>query len=155
MTDSTPAGRALDALSIPYRLFRHSKPPDSLEQAATQRGQLPDQVIRSILFRLGKNDFVLVLAAGPTQLSWPKLRARLGVSRLSLASETEVLKVSGAAIGAVGPLGLPVPVPLLADEGVFLPEEVSIGSGVRGAAVILKTTDVKRALGQVDIARLT
>jgi len=155
MTDSTAAGRALDALGIPYRLFRHSQPPDSLEQAATQRGQLPDQVIRSILFRLGKNDFVLVLTAGPAQLAWPKLRARLGVSRLSLASEAEVLEVTGAPIGAVGPLGLPVPVPLLADEGVFLPEEVSIGSGVRGTAVILKSKDLKRALGQVDIARLT
>jgi Cys-tRNA(Pro)/Cys-tRNA(Cys) deacylase len=155
MSASTTATRTLDQLAIPYRVYQHLRPPTSLEEAARERGQLPEQVVRSILFRLGKNDFVLVLAAGPAQLSWPKLRARLGVSRLSLASEAEVLKVTGAVIGAVGPLGLPVPVPLLADEGVFLPEEVSIGSGVRGTAVILKSIYLKRALGQVDIARLT
>jgi prolyl-tRNA editing enzyme YbaK/EbsC (Cys-tRNA(Pro) deacylase) len=155
MTTSTPAGRALDALAIPYRLFEHSRPPDSLEDAARQRGQLPQQVIRSILFRLGENDFVLVLAAGSKQLSWRRLRAHLGVSRLSMASEQEVLEFTGAPVGAVGPLGLPVTVRLLADEEVFGNEEISIGSGVRGTAVILKAADLRRALGTVDVGSFT
>jgi Cys-tRNA(Pro)/Cys-tRNA(Cys) deacylase len=128
MSVSTTATRTLDQLAIPYRVYRHLRPPASLEEAARERGQLPEQVIRSILFRRGEDDFIMILVAGPGQLSWRKLRSHLRVSRLSLASEAEVLKVSGAAIGAVGPLGLPVPVPLLVDEGVFLPEEVSIGT---------------------------
>jgi prolyl-tRNA editing enzyme YbaK/EbsC (Cys-tRNA(Pro) deacylase) len=155
MPVSTPATRTLDLLAVPYRVHLHPRPPGSLEEAARERGQLPGQVIRSILFRLGENDFVLVLAAGPKQLSWRKLRAHLGVSRLSMASEQEVLAVTGSPIGAVGPLGLPVSVRLLADEGVFLNEEISIGSGIRGTAVILKSNDLRRALGNLDIANFT
>ncbi len=48
-----------------------------------------------------------------------------------------------------------VDMPILADEGVFKPGEISIGSGVRGTAILLKSEDLRRALGTVDIARLT
>jgi Cys-tRNA(Pro)/Cys-tRNA(Cys) deacylase len=151
MEASTPASRALDALGIPYCLFRHARPPGSLEQAAQERGQLPGQVVRSILFRSGDREFVLVLIAGPGQISWPRLRSHLGVSRLRMASESEVREVTGYVIGAVTPLGLPHPPRLLADESVFGQDEISIGSGQRGTAILLKSTDLRKALGQVEI----
>jgi prolyl-tRNA editing enzyme YbaK/EbsC (Cys-tRNA(Pro) deacylase) len=95
----------------------------------------------------------MVLVAGPAQVSWPALRAHLGRSRISMASEDEVLAATGYRVGAVSPFGLPAPLRLLADEGVFLPAEVSIGSGERGVAVILSTADVRRALGDVELGR--
>ena len=150
MTDSTPAGRALDALGIPYRMFRHSLPPESLEGAARERGQTAEQVVRSILFRSGEKEFILVLIAGAGQISWQRLRAHLGVSRLRMASESEVREVTGCVIGAVSPLGLPNPLRLLADESVFRQEEISMGSGERGAAVILKSADLRKALGRME-----
>jgi prolyl-tRNA editing enzyme YbaK/EbsC (Cys-tRNA(Pro) deacylase) len=155
MTDTLPAGRVLDALGIPYRLFVHSQPPDSLEQAATQRGQLPGQVVRSIVFRVTEGQFVMVLVAGPAQVSWPKLRTALGVSRISLASEAEVLEATGYVRGAVGPLGLPQPLRILADVGVFSPAEISLGSGLRGTAILLKSADLKRTLGEIEVLPLT
>jgi prolyl-tRNA editing enzyme YbaK/EbsC (Cys-tRNA(Pro) deacylase) len=151
MTDSTPAGRALDALGLPYRLFRHARPPGSLEQAAEERGQLPDQVVRSILFRSGDRGFVLVLMAGPGQISWQRLRAHLGVSRLRMAGEAEVREVTGNAIGAVTPLGLPRPLRVLADESVFRQGEISIGSGERGTAILMSSADLRKALVRVEI----
>jgi prolyl-tRNA editing enzyme YbaK/EbsC (Cys-tRNA(Pro) deacylase) len=39
----------------------------------------------------------------------------------------------------------------LADVSVFKPEEISIGSGVRGTAIIIKSEDLKRAIGKVEI----
>ena len=63
--DETPVTRALDALEIPYRFFRHPGNVSSLEQAAQERGQEPEQVIRSIVFRLSQSEFVMVLVAGP------------------------------------------------------------------------------------------
>jgi len=150
MTDSTPAARALDALGIPYRLFRHAQAPASLEQAASQRGQLPQQVVRSILFRSEEKEFVLVLMAGPGQISWPRLRAALGVSRLRMADESEVRETTGYVIGAVTPLGLPGPLRILADESVFRQEEISIGSGERGTAILLKSADLRKALEPVE-----
>jgi Cys-tRNA(Pro)/Cys-tRNA(Cys) deacylase len=150
-----PAALALDGMGIPYRVFRHSGPVDSLEQAARERGQQPEQVIRSIVFRLGEGEFIMVLAAGPAQLSWPALRAYLGLSRITMASPAEVLSATGYRVGAVSPFGLPAPLRTLADEPVFSPDEVSLGSGVRGVALILRRDDLRRALGEIELGNFT
>jgi Cys-tRNA(Pro) deacylase len=150
LPDSTPVTRFLDTLGVPYRTFTHPGPVHSLEQAAAERGQRPEQVIRSILFRLGDGDYVMVLVAGPGQLSWAALRKYLGVSRMSMASEEEVQSATGAPRGAVSPFGLPTPLRILADESIFTEEEVSIGSGLRGTTVILAQADLQRLLGEVE-----
>ncbi len=75
MTETTPVSLALTEMGIPHREFQHPNPVHSLEQAARERGQTPGQVIRSIVFRLGKGEYVMVLVAGPSQISWPDLRA--------------------------------------------------------------------------------
>src|SRR5919199_1777647 len=106
MPSSTPVTRALDALRIPHRVFVHPGPVSSLEQAARERGQSPDQVIRSIVFRLAKDEYVMVLIAGERQVSWPTLRRYLGQSRLTMASEDELLAATGYPMGAVSPFGL-------------------------------------------------
>lgn len=151
MSETTPASQALAKMGIPHREFQHPGPIHSLLQAAEERGQTPDQVIRSIVFRVGKGEFVMVLVAGPSQISWPDLRAYLDQSRLTMASNEEVLSATGYLPGAVSPFGLPSPLRILADEGVFLPEEISIGSGVRGIAILMKSSDLKKALGEVEI----
>jgi Ala-tRNA(Pro) deacylase len=151
MVPVTPATRYLDLIGIPYHMFEHTQPPISLEEAARQRGQQPEQVIRSILFKYHSQDFFLVLMAGPGQIAWRSLRQHLGVSRISMASEEEVLTMTGYPVGAVTPFGLPQPLRILADESAFRPEEISLGSGVRGLAIIMKPIDLQRALGKVEI----
>lgn len=150
----TPVTRALDALGISYRFFRHEGEVTSLEQAARERGQAPQQVIRSIVFRLSEGEFVMVLVAGPAQISWPALRIYLGQSRLTLATKDEILAVTGYPIGAVSPFGLPNPVRILVDRSVIQGGEVSIGSGERNTTVILDNADLILALGQIEVADL-
>ena len=146
-----PVAQALAAQGIPHRVFRHPGPVNSLAQAAAERGHTPDQVIRSLLFRVNGDDFVMVLVAGPNQISWRALRRYLGQSRLTTATADEVVQVTGYRPGAVAPFGLPRPLRVLVDDSVFAVEEVSLGSGVRGAAVILQRDDLRRALGDVEI----
>lgn len=146
----TPVGRELAATGVPFREFRHPGPIHSLEQAAEERGQRPEQVVRSILFRLAENDYLMVLVAGPRQVDWKALRRYVGQSRLTMASAEEVLAVTGYEIGAVSPFGLPRPLRVLLDESVTRETEVSIGSGTRGTTVILQTSDLVRALSEVE-----
>ncbi|PWH17405.1 MAG: hypothetical protein DDG60_02115 [Anaerolineae bacterium] len=153
MSKLPPVANVLTALGIPHRIFRHAGPVTSLEQAAQERGQTPEQVIRSIVFRLGEGRFVMVLAAGRAQISWPALRAYLGQSRLTLASEAEVLQVTGYRIGTVTPIGLPAPLRILADEAVFQREEISLGSGEPNVGVIMKAADLRRVLGTVEVGQ--
>lgn len=148
--DSTPVTRTLIALNIPHRLFRHPGPVHSVEQAARERGQKPEQVVHSIVFRLAQNNFAMVLIAGTLQVSWPALRNYFGQSRLTMASEEEVLSATGYPVGAVSPFGLPAPIRILVDQSVLLQEEISIGSGERYATVILRTADLLKTLGPVE-----
>lgn len=151
MPPQTPATRFLDAHKIPYRLFEHSHPPASLEEAAFQRGQAAGQVVRSILFRLQEGKFVMVLMAGPGQLSWKRIRNHLGISRLSLATRSEVMDVTGYEIGTVNPFGTLRQIRILADESVFVPELISIGTGVPGVAIIMNPKDLSRVLPTIEI----
>jgi len=151
--DSTPVSQALTALNIPHRLFRHPGPIHSLEQAARERGQSPDQVVRSLVFRVAKDEYLMVLVAGARQVAWPALRRYLGQSRLTLASEAEVLAATGYERGAVSPFGLPAPMRILMDESIFAHEEISLGAGVRGVAILLRAADLRRALPEAEIGR--
>lgn len=151
--DSTPVTRALSALGLTHRLFRHPGPVTSLEQAASERGQQPEQVVRSIVFRAGEGDFVMVLVAGRRQISWRALRRFLGQSRLTTASEVELLAATGYAVGAVAPFGLPAPLRVLIDESVLTSDEISLGSGERGATVIMRSKDLLHGLPRAEVGR--
>jgi len=151
----TPVTRELDQKQIPYELFTHDGPVRSLEQAAAERSQQPEQVVRSLLFRLAKDDFLMVLVAGPQQIDWKQLRRTLGQSRLTMAKPDELRRVTGYEIGAVAPFGLPTPVRILVDQSVLDQTDISLGSGVQGTAVLLKTADLLTALGDdVEIVSL-
>ena len=154
MTEAPPVSLELEKLDIPHRVFTHPGAVTSLEQAARERGQRPEQIVRSILFRIGEDEYLMALVAGPDQISWKALRGYLGQSRLTMASKDEVLEVTGYPIGAVGPFGTARKLRVLVDPSVFAEEEISLGSGVRGTTVILKSADLKRALGEVEVVEL-
>jgi Cys-tRNA(Pro) deacylase len=153
MTDTTPVTRHLDALGVPYQTFRHPGPVASLGQAARERHQQPAQVIRSIVFRLGQGEFVMVLMAGEQQVSWKALRKFLGQSRLTMASEPELIQYTGYVAGAVSPFGLPAPMRTLIDEAVLKNDVISIGSGERGLTVIMTTAALRQALPTAEIGQ--
>ena len=152
---STPVTRYLESNGIAYRIFVHPGPVNSLEQAARERGQRPEQVVRSIVFRLTDSQFVMVLVAGAQQISWPRLREYLEVSRMTMATPEEILEHTQYPTGAVSPFGLPEPMRILVDESVFEVDEVSIGSGLRSTTVILGVEDLRRALGDIEVGKFT
>ena len=154
MQPQPPASLALDAAGIPHRVFRHEGEVTSLEQAARERGQSPEQVVRSLLFRLPGGEYVLVLVAGPVQIPWKALRRSLGQSRVTMATAEEVLAVTGCHVGTVSPFGLPRPLRVLLDASVLRQHEVSMGSGAPGVGILMYRADLRRALGEVELVNL-
>jgi len=153
--DKPPASIALEKLGIPHRVFFHKKPVTSFEEAASARNQQPEQIVRSILFQVRPGEFVMVLMAGRGQVDWKKLRGIVKRSRVRMATEDEVLEVTGYRIGTVSPFGVKNRARVLMDASVLREEEISIGSGVRGVAIIMKSRDVQRALGEAEIVELS
>jgi Cys-tRNA(Pro) deacylase len=153
--EKPPASIALEKINIPHQVFQHKMPLHSFEQAAAERKQRPEQIVRSILFQIRSEEFVMVLMAGREQVDWKKLRQLVGRSRVRMATEEEVLEVTGYRVGTVSPFGLKTPVRILIDESVLQEEEVSTGSGLRQMAIIIKSADLRHALGDAEIVSLT
>jgi Cys-tRNA(Pro) deacylase len=155
MTDLPPVSQTLTDLGIPHRIFRHTGQVTSLEQAASERGQAPGQVIRSIVFRLAEGRFAMTLVAGAAQVSWPALRAHFGQSRLTMAGPSEVQEATGYRVGTVAPVGLPGPLPILIDESVLQFEELSMGSGMSNVGIILQRDDLLKLLPEATVGKFT
>ena len=151
----TPAIRYLEERGVPHQVFQHAGQIFSLEQAAAERNQQPEQVVRSIVFRVADGEYLMVLMAGPGQVPWKALRRHLGQSRLTMATEEELLQVTGYRPGTVTPFGLPRPMLVLIDQGVIDQPEISLGSGQRGLAILMKPADLRAALDQVEIVRFS
>jgi Cys-tRNA(Pro) deacylase len=153
--EKPPASIALETLNVQHQVFRHETPVLSFEQAATDRNQRPEQIVRSILFQIRPGEFMMVLVAGREQVDWKKLRHLVGWSRVRMATEEEVLEVTGYRVGTVSPFGLKTPVKTLIDASVLKEEEISVGSGVRNTAILMKSADLREALRDAEIVSLT
>lgn len=154
MIEASRASRALDALGISHKVFRHAGQVLSIEQAAKESGQRAGQIVRSMLFRLGPGDYLMALVAGPEQISWKKLRRVVDQPRLSMASEAEVLEIIGYRIGTVSPFGLQRPIRILIDPGVLEESAISVGAGVPNTGIVLSTVDLLRALPGAVVVQL-
>jgi Cys-tRNA(Pro) deacylase len=151
MPDIPPVSTALTDKGIPHEVFVHPGPLRSLEQAAEERNQRPEQIVRSILFRVSKGEYVIVLMAGPEQIDWKTLRHHLETNRVTMASKEEVLRVTSYQLGAVAPFGLPQPLRILVDRSILAEEIISMGSGIRGVAIILKSKDLIQGLENFEM----
>ncbi|MCW2598802.1 MAG: prolyl-tRNA synthetase [Frankiales bacterium] len=137
--------RALAALEgIEHRVVRHG-PVRSLAEAAAARGVSPAAVVKTLVVRKGEGDYLFVLVPGDRQISWPKLRTLLGVSRMSLPDAADALAVTGYERGTITPFGSTTPWPVVADAAMA-GQEISLGAGAHGVAVLLKADDAIAAL---------
>jgi Cys-tRNA(Pro) deacylase len=137
--------QALDSSGIAYRVIRHG-PVRSLAEAASARGVEPADVVKTMVVRRGEGDYVFVLVPGDRAISWPKLRALLGVSRLSMPDATVAREVTGYERGTITPLGATTTWPVITDERV-LGREITLGAGEHGVAVAVRADDLLAALG--------
>jgi len=131
---------ALDSSGIAYRTIRHG-PVRGLAEAARARGVEPADVVKTMVVRRGEGDYVFVLVPGDRAISWPKLRALLGVSRLSMPDAAVARQVTGYERGTITPLGSTTAWPVIADERV-LGREITLGAGEHGVAVAVRAEDV-------------
>lgn len=135
----------LEASGIEFEVTRHG-PVQSLAEAAEARGIDPAGIVKTIVVRRGDDDFLFVLVPGDRTISWPKLRALLGVARLSMPDADTAKDVTGYVRGTITPFGSLVDWPVVADSRVPT-RTVSIGAGAHGVAANVDGGELVRALG--------
>lgn len=135
---------ALDAAGVPYVRTRHGRV-SSLAEAAAARGIEPADLLKTIVVRRGEDDYLLVLVPGDRTISWPRLRALLGVTRMSLPDAAVAMAVTGYERGTITPFGATRTWPVVVDVRAA-GRRVSIGGGGHGVGVTLAADDLVRAL---------
>ena len=153
MDADTPALRALDGSSLAFEVKRTQRA-RSAEESAGFQGIGLGQLLRTIVVRRGAEDYVFVLVPGGRQIDWPKLRAHLGVSRLSLPDAEEAKAATGYERGTITPFGSASPWPVIADAGIPVLDRVAIGGGGHGVNLHVSGSDLVRFLG-AEVAEVT
>jgi Cys-tRNA(Pro) deacylase len=141
----TPATLAIAAVGIPYREVR-IEPARSAEEAAERQGIPLAALLRTIVVRRGEDDYLFVLVPAGRRFDWPKLRAYLGVSRLSLPDADEARDVTGYVRYTITPFGSTRAWPVIADASIAGVEVVSVGGGAHGVNLHLAPADLVAAL---------
>ena len=146
MDEDTPALRALRASGIPHRVVV-TEPARSAEESAERQGIDLHQLLRTIVVRRGADDYLFVLVPGGRRFDWPKLRAHLGISRMSLPDAAEAKAVTGYERGTITPFGATRAWPVIADASIRDLDRVAIGGGRHGVNVHLTPADLVAATG--------
>jgi Cys-tRNA(Pro) deacylase len=152
----TPALDALAGSGLRYRVVR-TRIASGPEESAELQGIGLSALLRTIVVRRGEDDYLFLLIPGGRRLDWPRLRAHLGVSRISLPDAEEARAVTGYERGAITPFGATRAWPVIADSSVLEPETVAIGGGARGVNLHLSPRELIAHLGAavVDVSSRT
>jgi Cys-tRNA(Pro)/Cys-tRNA(Cys) deacylase len=148
MNTDTPALQALRDAGIGHDVVR-TAPARSAEESAELQGIPLGALLRTIVVRRADDDYVFVLVPGGRRFDWPRLRATLGVTRLSLPDAEEARSVTGYARGAITPYGATTVWPVIADGSMLAHDRVAIGGGAHGVNVHLAPADLVASLGAV------
>ncbi|MFF5081506.1 aminoacyl-tRNA deacylase [Actinoplanes sp. NPDC000266] len=140
-----PAETAATALGVKSALLRHG-PVASVAEAARAQGVEIQDLVKTLVVRRGDDDYVLVLVPGDRSISWPKLRALLGVNRLSMPNAEVALAATGYERGTITPFGAAGSWPVIADERTR-GRTINLGAGERGAGLQVEADEAVAALG--------
>ncbi|WP_022893280.1 aminoacyl-tRNA deacylase [Agromyces subbeticus] len=108
----------------------------SLEEAAELMGITPADIVKSLVVKRSDDTYVFALVPGGRKISWPKLRALLGVNKLRLPEASLALAATGYERGTITPLGSTRAWPVVADESIT-GRRVSMGAGEHGRSLFV------------------
>lgn len=150
----TPAIEAAEALGLDHevRVIQRAR---SVDEAAERIGVPVDRLCKTLVVRRAEGEYLLVLVPGPRQLDWPKLRAHLGVSRLSLPDAEEARDATGYERGTITPLGTTRPLPVIVDAEAADADRIAIGGGAHGVSLLVAPAALVAAVGAevVDVTK--
>jgi Cys-tRNA(Pro) deacylase len=147
---STPATDALDRAGASYRMVPFG-PVRSVEEAAAARGIPLEALAKTLVVRREERSYTLVLVPGSAGLDYKKLRAHLGLRRLTMPDPEEARAATGYERGTITPLGAG-DWPVVVDRRLTDLPEGSGGAGVRGWAIHLDPGALISALRDVEVA---
>ena len=143
--ESTPALDALADAGVAHRVVR-TRRAGSAEESAELQGIPLGALLRTIVVRRGDDDYLFVLVPAGRRFDWPRLRAHLGVRRLTLPDADEARAATGYERYTITPFGSTRPWPVILDAAAADQPVLAIGGGAFGVNVHLAPADLVRSL---------
>jgi Cys-tRNA(Pro)/Cys-tRNA(Cys) deacylase len=128
--------------------------PESAEESAALQAIALGALLRTIVVRRAADDYLFVLVPAGRRFDWPKLRAHLGLNRITLPDAEEARAVTGYVRYTITPFGSSRAWPVIVDAAAMSEPVVSVGGGVRGLNLHLTPDDLVAGLG-ASVADLT
>ncbi|GAB3613413.1 aminoacyl-tRNA deacylase [Humibacter ginsengisoli] len=116
----------------------------SLHEAASLLGIEPSDIVKTLVVKRHDGDYLFALVPGGRKISWAKLRALVGVNKLSLPDASLALAATGYDRGTITPFGSTTPWPVVADAGVA-GRTVAMGAGEHGYSAFVDGDALIRA----------
>lgn len=118
-------------------------------------GVTPSEIVKTLVVKRSDDTFLFALIPGDRVISWPKLRAVVGVNRLTMPGEDVALAATGYPRGAIVPVGSRHKWPVYADE-LIREGRIALGAGALGYSMFADADDLIGALGATvaDISQL-
>ncbi|HTN55054.1 MAG TPA: YbaK/EbsC family protein [Microbacterium sp.] len=118
----------------------------NLVEAAALVGLQPSDIVKTLVVKRSDDTFLFALVPGGRSISWPKLRAVVGVNRLRLPEPELALAATGYERGTIVPIGSTTDWPVYADETI-VGRRIAMGSGAHGFSLFIDADDLIRSYG--------
>ena len=127
---------------------------NSLTEAAELLGLKPADIIKTLVVKRSDDTYLFALVPGDKAISWPKLRALVGVNKLQLPDAAAALAATGYERGTIVPIGSTTACPIYADESI-VGRRIAMGAGAHGYSLFIEADDLIAAYGAVvaDISK--
>ena len=127
---------------------------NSLTEAAELLGLKPADIIKTLVVKRSDDTYLFALVPGDKAISWPKLRALVGVNKLQLPDAAAALAATGYERGTIVPIGSTTAWPIYADESI-VGRRIAMGAGAHGYSLFVEADDLIAAYGAVvaDISK--
>lgn len=116
----------------------------SLTEAAELLGLQPSDIVKTLVVKRSDDTYLFALVPGGRSISWPKLRAIVGVNKLRLPEAELALAATGYERGTIVPIGSTTDWPVYVDETIP-GRRVAMGAGSHGYSLFVDADELVRA----------
>ena len=114
----------------------------TVEEAAKAHGVDPDQIGKTLSFKLNEEP-ILIVVAGKAKIDNKKYKNCFS-KKAKMLNKDEVLKYTGHAIGGVCPFGLPNPIDVYLDISLKKHSEIIPAAGDSFSSIRLKIVELEK-----------
>lgn len=118
----------------------------SLFEAAELLGIPASGIVKTLVVKRADDTYLFALVPGGRSISWPKLRAVVGVNKLRLPEPELALAATGYERGTIVPIGSTTDWPIFADESI-VGQRIAMGAGAHGYSLFVDADDLIAAYG--------